>query len=189
MALPKSVSTERSQHLQRVLRQASEEGLKAWPMPAQADFALLGAYIVLYSYIDLNLRRILEVLDKDNKLPEPWKGKSAVIRDADLVKAALSVADWSESNIAALRQIDEHRGMRNLLAHFTMRKFPDDNAYVFITKSIHDYRRAFGSDPEPGMALTAVVDSDGLRAAMKTVERLQVWVSKIAVQVETQFYD
>ena len=46
-----------------------------WPMLTRDDYVLVGNIVVLYSYMDLNLRRIAEVTDHAGILPPPWSGK------------------------------------------------------------------------------------------------------------------
>jgi hypothetical protein len=62
MALPKSQETPRGRHLQDILEKAAATDLAGWPMLNEKDYVLVGAFIVLFSYIDLNLRRVIEAL-------------------------------------------------------------------------------------------------------------------------------
>jgi hypothetical protein len=84
MALPGSISTERGRYLQNILIGASAEMLIEWPMPTKDDLALIGSVIVLYSYIDFNLRRFIEILDKAGVLPAKWRGKTAKMPIGDI---------------------------------------------------------------------------------------------------------
>jgi hypothetical protein len=186
--LPKSISTERGRQLQAILSASPPEVLVQWPMPTKDDYVLIGAIIVLYSYIDLNLRRILEVVDLAGVLPPPWKGTTANLTIADVQKAIQSLPDWSESNLYALRQIEEFRGIRNLLAHFAIRRFPEDDAFVFVTKSARDYKREFGADPQPGAVMTGVAEVGQIREIIKVVEKLVTWLSQATAQIEDQYF-
>ena len=62
MALPSSIETERNRYLMDLVRNASEPVID-WPAPNRDDVVLIGKIVMLYSYIDFNLRRMIELLD------------------------------------------------------------------------------------------------------------------------------
>jgi hypothetical protein len=62
------------------------------------------------------------------------------------------------NNALALRRIKEFRKLRNLLGHFAVKRFPAEDALVFVTKSAADYKRVLGAAPDPGVVMTAVAD-------------------------------
>lgn len=81
MALPSSIETERNRYLMDLVRNASEPIID-WPAPNRDDVVLIGKIVMLYSYIDFNLRRMIEVLDHAKALrrhgPErPRRGRTA----------------------------------------------------------------------------------------------------------------
>jgi hypothetical protein len=184
MALPKNLETPRGRYLQNIVDATLESEWADWPAPTKEDYTLIGGLIVMYSYIDLNLRRLAEATDRVGLMPPPWKGKVANLNITDTEKAILSLPEWSEQNIYALNGIVELRGMRNLAAHFAIRRFPAEEAFLFLTKSARDYKREFGGNPEPGMLFTGIVDREQFKGAFKHVEGLQVWLSKATAQAE-----
>jgi hypothetical protein len=46
--------------LQDIVEAASAEDVSNWPMLNAKDCELIGAYIVLFSYIEFNIRRVAE---------------------------------------------------------------------------------------------------------------------------------
>ena len=76
MALPESRDTPRGRQLMEILKGAAGDVTQHWPSPTKDDLALFGAIIVMYSLMEFNLRRFVEILDHENVLPEVWKGKS-----------------------------------------------------------------------------------------------------------------
>jgi hypothetical protein len=145
----------------------------------------LAGYIVLYSYIDFNLRRVVEAVDQVGELKTVGKGKSGNLTITDVEKAIQAVPELNAGpNKFAFQRIVDLRGFRNLVAHFAIRRFPDDDAFLFLTKSVRDFKREFGREPEPDAALTAVVEVPQIRAALKEVEGLLAWLSQITVQIE-----
>ena len=166
-----------------VVRNASESGWANWPMLTHKDYALVGSIVVLYSYMDLNLRRIAETADRVGMLKPPWKGKTAKLTIDHTETAVLSL-DWSQENIGALQKIRKLRGLRNMLAHFVLRRFPSEAAFVCVAISARDYERQLGIKPEKGALLTAVLDLDQINQAVKHIEHVQLWLAKVTSQYE-----
>jgi hypothetical protein len=185
--LPKAVETPRLKELKAIADAATATELANWPQPNEKDFVLVGATVVLYSYIDLDLRRMAEAADFGGALEKPWKGKTAKLTITELESAVLSVTGWSEPNLLALTQIRELRGLRNLMAHFAIRCFPKDDAFLFVTKSARDFKREFGADPAPGAAMTAMVERQAAREAVLQIEKLHTWLARATPQIEARF--
>jgi hypothetical protein len=185
--LPKSVETPRLKVLQEIAANAAASDLAGWPMLKEKDYVLIGGIVVLFSYIDLDLRRIVEAADFAGALKAPWNGKTANLTAADVEKVVLSLPDWSPPNEYALNQIREMRSARNLFAHFAVRRFPNDDAFIFIAKSARDFKRQFGTDPEPGAVMTAVSEVDQVKGVLKHIESLHTWLSKMTPTIEEMF--
>jgi hypothetical protein len=184
MALPSSSETPRTRHLQDIVEAASAEDVSNWPMLNTKDYELIGAYIVLFSYIEFNIRRVVELFDEKGMLEPPWKGKAPDLRTSDLAAAVQSLECWEEKGRKALEEVEELRKFRNLAAHFAVRRFPNEDAFLFVAKSKRDYRRVFGEDPPPGAALTSVVDCAQIRGALKHVEHVQNWLATATANLE-----
>lgn len=86
MALPPNSDTPRGQQLMAIVRAAKEDMSQKWENPTKDDLALMGAVIVMYSNMEMNLRRFVEILDYGNMLPEKWKGKSGKLPVSDLAR-------------------------------------------------------------------------------------------------------
>jgi hypothetical protein len=105
--LPANVDTPRGRHLQELARRASQSGRSDWPMPTHNDYVLVGAIVVLYSHMDVNLRRIADLADDNNMLRRPWKGKTAKLTMTDIEKAVMSL-DWSAGNDSEVSGAAKH---------------------------------------------------------------------------------
>ena len=181
--LPANVDTPRGRHLQELARRASQSGWSDWPMLTHNDYVLVGAIVVLYSHMDVNLRRIADLADDNNTLRRPWKGKTAKLTMTDIEKAVMSL-DWSAENLGALEMIEKYRGLRNMLAHFTVRRFPQEDAFLFVAIKARDYKRQLGIKPRKGELLSAVVDVDQIKRAMREIEHVQLWLAQATSQYE-----
>lgn len=178
---PKSIDTPRGRFLQAILQSAGDD-IQSWTMPTKDDLALIGGFIVIYSYIDFHLKRLVEGLEHTGKIPKLKKTKPST---ADIAKAVQS-ADWGPENMYALKQIEEFRATRNLLAHCLVRRFPHDDAFVFLFKSAKDFKEHFGSEPPYGITMTAVADRTQLIRILEVVEGIQIWLSKATMEFEDQ---
>jgi hypothetical protein len=99
--LPPSVETPRGRYLQDILQNTPESEWADWPILTRDDYVLVGGIVVLFSYMDLNLRRVAEVTDKAGLLQRPSSGKTEQLNITD-VEAALQTLDRSEQNKGAL---------------------------------------------------------------------------------------
>jgi hypothetical protein len=188
MALPKSTETERTRYLQNLVN-SSPDAIINWPVPTRDDHVLVGRFVMLYSYIDFDLRRMIEVLDHANKLPAKRAGKSAEMSIGDVETMLETMPDTSQANAAAFGRIREFRKLRNLVAHFAIKRFPNEDALVFITKSASDYKRVLGKEPDPGVVMTGSMDLQQIRNVCGEVERLVSWLCQATHDLENRFFD
>jgi hypothetical protein len=157
-------------------------------MPGKDDLAMIGSVIVLYSYIDFNLHRFIEVLERTDALPDAWRGKTAAMPIGDIETIIQTRPDWSPNNVFAFTRIKEFRKVRNMMAHFAVRRFPKDDAFLFLTKSAPDFKRVLGYDPQPGMAMTGVVEVSQVVNCIKIIDGVLSWFSRATRQVEDQLF-
>jgi hypothetical protein len=183
MALPNSVETPRLLYLRSVVDGAIDGEWTDWPMLTEKDYTQFGKIIVLFSYIDVSIRRIVEAAGNAGILGDAWKGRVRKLNITEAEEAVMSL-DWSDENRVALTQIADRRGLRNLVAHFAVRRFPDDDAFLFFTKSDRDFKRLFGKEPDPGMIMYSVMESPHLDAGFRHILNLQLWITKAAAQAE-----
>jgi hypothetical protein len=191
MALPKNVETPRGLELQAKLKtaMAADQSLKDWPMPTKDDYVVIGGVIVLFSYAEFNLRRLAEAFDHAGLLPDPWKGRARVLDIGQVDKAVQADPVWSgPADVEALKTLADLRRLRNLVAHFVVRRFPSDEAFLFIAKNAKDYEREFGAKPAPGVSMTAVVEREQVVNALRHIEHIQNWLAQVAPEFEKRLF-
>jgi hypothetical protein len=188
MALPPSRETPRTLKLMAVVKGAAEDLSRSWPNPTKDDLALIGSIIVMYSYMDFNLRRFAEVLDHEDLLPQAWKGKTGTMPMADVEHIIEQLPEMAIANRIAIQRIREGRKLRNLLAHFAIRRFPNDDAFVFVTKYAPDFKRVLGHNPEPGLIMTSVADGQQLRDLSKMLDGVMLWLGTATTQIEDEYF-
>jgi len=184
--LPDQNETPRLKELREKCEATAPEAIATWPRLSKDDFMFVGIIIVLYSYIDLNLRRIIDGAEAAGV----WKlakGKASNLRIGDVEDAMFALRKWEPSNEYALQEIKRMRGLRNLCAHFAVRRFPEDDAFLFLTRSSRDYKKVTGHEPEIGDLMTSIVEIAALKEAIKHIEGLQIWLSHWAPHFEKHF--
>jgi hypothetical protein len=186
MALPKSIETPRLVDLRAIVAAIPETTLQEWPLVIRSDYTLFGKYITMFGYIDLNLRRIVEAaayagIIKENKVP-------AADLKIDKVETAIqTLPGWPVENKRGIALIKEARTVRNLLGHFGVKRFPNDDAYLFLTKSAEDFREAIGEEPTPHQLMFAIAEVKSVREGLKRVENVENWLSHVAAELVRRF--
>ena len=186
MALPKNTETPRTLELQAIVSAAHEKELEIWPVAKSADYAVIGQFITLFGYIDLNLRRIVEAAAAAGVLEEN-KTKACDLKIDKVETAIQSLPGMPVENKRAIAYIKNLRLVRNLLAHFAVKRFPNDDAYCFLTKSAEDFREAMNVEPEPHVLMTAVLECKALSGALSEVVGLEKWLSYVAAELVKRF--
>lgn len=179
MALPDSTETPRTLALRRIIEETGPEQMLGWDKPTADDYALFGKITHIYSAFDFILRYIAETMDKQGMFKEPWAGKTQKLTMAQVAEAIQSSPIWIGSNKLALEEIEKYRRMRNLVAHFVVRRFPEDDAYVFMTKSAIDFRRVYGELPDGiDTMLFGVLNAEQLRGLVPVLDGLLKWAAQ-----------
>jgi hypothetical protein len=146
MAIPISSETPRSIQLRKIAEETDTEHLLAWPKPTEDDYGLFGKIVQFYSAFDFVLRCIAETMDTQGMFLAPWAGKAQKLPMAKVSEAIQSSRIWAEPNRSAFERIESHRRVRNLVAHFVVRRFPEEDAFIFMTKSASDYKQVYGRE-------------------------------------------
>lgn len=149
----------------------------------------IGRLIMFYNFVELNLRRMVEAWEEAGLLTVPISGKARDLVIGSVETTVQAMFPWPENELGALKSLAKIRLLRNLVAHFAVRRFPDGDAFVFFAKSERDFRHQFGGKSAPNEWLTAILDGDILPNAVEEVEKLQVWLATQASIVVRQAHD
>lgn len=180
MALPKSTETERTLALRKIVQETDPQDIfDKWPRPTEDDLALFGRIIHIYSAIDFVLRYTLDIMDRGGLLESPWKGKTAKLSMYKAMQALRSSPLWQDNHREAFDSLDEHRRARNLVAHFVARRFPTEDAFIFLTMSAADFEQVYGVLPEADTMLYGVTDAAQLRGIIPVIQGLNKWCARL----------
>jgi hypothetical protein len=153
MALPKQVYAAKVQAVNEALTRMSPQELDTLPALDADDLRLFGAISQHYCFLDLNLRRALEIMWLAERLPPEHVKKYPDYSDASLTevlrgsveKMDAKVENLDES-LPRLEEMGRCRSYRNLLNHFAGMRYPGEDVYVFVTRSDRDARKALGKN-------------------------------------------
>jgi hypothetical protein len=177
--LPPNAASPRNVYLQGILDHVDAHvALNDWPKLTDQDQFIIGRLVVLYNFIEFNLRRMLEAWDEAGLLQVRIKGNARDLRIGQVETTVQAMFPWPEDQKHALERLAEMRNLRNLVAHFAARRFPNDDAFLFIAKSEADFRRQFPDVPSASNSfLTAILDGPILPGALQEVEAYQLWLA------------
>ena len=179
--------------------QEVQEWLNATPNAAELlqdltaeDAALFGSYVIFYSGIELNMRRSLEIFATAGKLTEAENKKRHEMNMGKVVKTIERVICSLEPVMTqdyhkTFGDIEYGRSVRNLIAHWAPRRVPDQDIYVFFTRSAFDVKQATGGELGVNYVANAVLESPRLRSFLPTVQILQGWLAYKTVEWYTTY--
>jgi hypothetical protein len=179
MALPKHSETERGLALQKIVEACEEGEYFQWPNPTSEDYAVFGKIMWLFTGIDFVLRMTAEVMDDNGMLEPPYKGKVRILSIKRTTDAIMSSQIWSEPNRFAFERINERRRLRNLIGHFIVKRFVEQDAFIFMTKSADDYEQVYNVRPAPDQMLYGIIDTAQIENAIPELEGLLRWAEKL----------
>jgi len=184
MALPKNSETARGRYLESLVQKDPEAILQDWPWPTRSDLTLFGGIVTYYNYIDFQLWRTLEVLKAGDLLEHQWKRASHDFSIGEVERAVKSARCWSKEERKRFEELFEFRSLRNLITHFTMRRFPTEDAFVFMSKSARDFKERIGFSPERYMSLTYEMDISDIKERLSKAHHLANWMIQATNNLE-----
>jgi hypothetical protein len=153
MALPKEVDAEKVRAVNDAIGKMTPQQIGDLPPLEDDDFKLFGIISQHHCFIDLNLRRALKIMHAAKRLPPERVKKYPNYRDADLADILRGSAQKMDPNVEdleetlfRLEEIGRCRTYRNLVSHFAGKRYPNEDVYVFASKSDADARQVLGKE-------------------------------------------
>ncbi|HVQ69414.1 MAG TPA: hypothetical protein VMT08_18135 [Bradyrhizobium sp.] len=184
MALPDEISSEKVDAISEALSKKAGDEIAALPELEGVDFRCFGRLIQCFCFVDLNLRRALEVFHLAGKLPEKWKKDYPKIPDGFLTEALSDVvrtldpkSEPIEETLIWLTAISKFRSFRNLAGHAAAKRYPNEDVYIFANKNTGDAKKAGQSLPKHGFMISVVGRSEFFAMVQSAVDS-QKWLSE-----------
>lgn len=183
MALPKDNPNEKIRAVEEKVAKMSGDELAALPDCDEGDFKVFGLSVQYFGFMDFNLRRALEIFHKAKMIPREYQKLYPNLPDAKLTEALGTIIksmdpkhETIELALEWIKVIDATRANRNVVAHFAAKRFPDEDVYVFVSKSNRDAKRVFGFDLAEHAVHLMIVNRTGLAEAAGAAKNALDWL-------------
>jgi hypothetical protein len=196
MALPRENRTANVIAVEEAIKKMSPQELAALPCLDGEDFKVFGTLIQHFCFIDLNLRRALEVFAIAKMLPKSTPKRYQGLFDSKLTEPLIEIVKGMDVKVedipmalTCLEGISKARRNRNLVGHFAGKRFPNEDVYVFASKSDQDARKVLGRSLPAHHVHRAVVGRSEFFEMTKSVEQAQLWLAKKIPEWEQRYRD
>ena len=183
MALPGEFRTDKVTSIEEAVRNLSAQQLAALPPLDDADFHLFGVIIQHFGFIDLNLRRAIEIFYIAKRLPDLASKAFPNLQDSALTDVLIAVIEGMEygaepvATVDQLKAIAQCRRYRNLIAHFAAKRYPGADVFVFASKHDRDARKVLGRTLSEHRVHFAVAGRAEFYIMARGLGDLQAWLS------------
>lgn len=149
--------------------------------PSKEALLLIGAYIQLYCFIEFNLRRCIEVFLVSGLISSPKGTLLAPAMLTKVVKAGVAKMDAEVEDISdSLKKLDEielRRPFRHALAHCAVRRFPNDDALILLTKDDGDTIKQLGAPTAQGGCMNMIFALPDFRGLFLHISEYEAWLA------------
>ena len=194
MALPPEIKTQKVNDVQNAIGRMSPQEIGALPGLSDEDHHLFGSITQHFAFIDINLRRALEIFQIAKLLPKKAAEAYPDIYDSDLADVLIKVVEKMDSNVepiaaslAWLEAITRFRNFRNLVVHFAAKRFPNADVFVFASKSERDAKNILGATLSHHHVHFAIAGRSEFFEMAKALGESQAWLASKIPQWTEQY--
>lgn|GEM_PF-2915959 len=134
---------ESNRELTRISRRINGAELQNTERLRPSDLQCMAELIQLYNHIEFNLRRCVEIFTHAGMI-EPSNKKTPMGGLSRVALTGIRQLEDGDFWEARLTEIELHRDMRNLFAHWAARRITDEDAYLILTKNPQESNRRLG---------------------------------------------
>ena len=184
MALPGEFRNEKVTSVEEAVLNLSAQQLAALPSLEDADFHLFGVIVQHFGFIDLNLRRAVEIFHIAKRLPDLASKAFPDLQDGTLTDVLIAVVEGMDhgaepvATVDQLKAIAQCRRYRNLVAHFAAKRFPGADVFVFASKHDRDARKVLGRTLPEHRVHFAVAGRAEFYTMARGLGDLQAWLAR-----------
>ncbi|MFK3878274.1 hypothetical protein [Pantoea agglomerans] len=188
MALPIEYRNARAEYLEQeaIKYQVSE----LWNLTNE-DFMILGKYIQMYCFIELNIHRLFNSIVSAELFEIKSKGRVSIpcILDKliELVGDNLVESSKVDETIGKLKEIKFRRDYRNIFAHWAAKRIPNEDGMIFFASDDSDYKKIFGEKIEADMAAYAIFDVADIRGLVTHLSSYEEWIAHFSAEVHEKY--
>lgn len=147
----------------------------------QEDACLIGTFVQVFNFIELNLRRSIEVFCTADLIVRKKNVHTSDL--VGLVKTAVTKLGLSdpelEDVLGKLDEIEFRRPFRNLLAHWAGRRLPGHDAIVLLSMDAKDASARVGENAvTKDHCVYSIVLLPDLRGLLKHIATYDEWLAR-----------
>ncbi len=188
MALPIEFRNERSEYLEK--EATKYQAHEFWNL-TNDDFMLLGKYIQMYCFIELNIHRLFNKLVSEGVITIKTNKKVSVpyILDKliDLVNLNLVESSRVDDVIAKLKEIKYRRDYRNIFAHWAAKKIPNEDGMIFFTGDALDYNKVLNKKIDPQTVAYTIFDVADIRGLVNHINDYEEWLAHFYAEIYERY--
>lgn len=176
------METEQLLELQK--RMSRENAIALTDVLTDQQIIMIGTFVQFYNFIELNVRRCIEVLEAA-KLYRPGKSTqtAGTLHSSELMETlskAVSEMDPTVEDIpdtlAKLTEIEFRRAYRHMYAHMAARNYQNE-CIVFFTRSDKDARRALAAPLNNESLMFAILPHSSIISLNDHVRPYERWIA------------
>lgn len=177
MAIPLPHKSEQVMAAKERFNRVGLEGLKVL---RDDDALLLGKAILIFSFNELNLRRLVEILCENGFVQPKKKFQTSVL--VETVKEGIAKAFPTDSQLnddmARLDEIEFRRPFRNMFAHWAAKRLDGMDSIVFMTKDPQDEKVVYGLNVTNTYGVTySVMMVEDIRGLLNNMVEFGEWLA------------
>ncbi|EPY9769034.1 hypothetical protein ACXH7K_002014 [Klebsiella variicola] len=152
---------------------------------------LLGKYIQMYCFIELNIHRLFNKLVSEGVITIKTNKKVSVpyILDKliDLVNLNLVESSRVDDVIAKLKEIKYRRDYRNIFAHWAAKKIPNEDGMIFFTGDALDYKKVLNKKIDPQTVAYTIFDVADIRGLVNHINDYEEWLAHFYAEIYERY--
>ncbi|HXD38510.1 MAG TPA: hypothetical protein VN624_17770 [Rhodanobacter sp.] len=177
MAIPRAHESEQVAAAKARFEQVGVGGLKSL---RDEDALLIGKVILMFSFNELNLRRVVEILCAKGFLQ--LRKKFETFELVEVVKEGIAKAFPSDGqlsdDLAKLDEIEFRRPFRNMFAHWAAKRLDGTDSIVFMTKDSKDEKAVHGLSTIGAYGITySVMMIEDIRGLLNNIDKYGEWLA------------
>ncbi|WP_439212620.1 hypothetical protein [Duffyella gerundensis] len=188
MALPIEYRNARAEYLEQ---EASKYQVSELWNLTNEDFMILGKYIQMYCFIELNIHRLFNSIVSAELFEIKLKGRASIACILDklieLVGDNLVESSKVDETIGKLKEIKFRRDYRNIFAHWAAKRIPNEDGMIFFASDDSDYKKIFGEKIEADMAAYAIFDVADIRGLVTHLSSYEEWIAHFSAEVHEKY--
>ncbi|CAO4147066.1 hypothetical protein LPLAFNJD_LOCUS2355 [Methylorubrum aminovorans] len=186
------IVSEKNAKLNEIASNNPPEFLLGAPQLHDDDCIKIARIIIVFNYIEMNMRRMIEIFLRANKISTKHLKYGSYVDIANLNDKLLegfNNLDISRKEIEhiefRLKDIAYCRNFRNMVAHSAARRFPNEPAVVFFSKDDKESIRRTGSPVGFDHLSWMIILDDDLKMLLDRITEHEVWVAKATTKTYT----